>query len=1070
MVEHAGSQVPLALRDAALLAWLAIEGPTSRTRLARLLWPDSEPETGRNSLRQRLFQLKRQTGVELVVGPAATLALAADVSHDLHDADSVLGDTRDAIGVEFDAWLSLQHARRRGRVGLALVELCDAAERAGDWADALIHAGELLAIDPLSEAAHCRVMRLHYLAGDRAAALRAFDRCEQVLKHDVGARPSDETLALLATIERGAPAAHASLRQLPAALLRPPRLVGREAELRQLLEAWNLGSPFVLVGEAGVGKSRLLGALVEVRPGTVLVRARPGDAAVPLALLARLVAQYSAQRGAEPADPALAELAKRLAPAASPQPDTQRPVSVPLNAALHALFERAQSDATALLFDDWQFADNASVALIGELVQAASLPDLRLGFASRGADAVAQARIVALRQASTVRLLELQPLGPQSVLDLLASLVGAAGERDAPDLASVAGVLYQRVGGNPLFVLEALRHMHHQQLPLTARHMSVPRRVSELVAERLAQLPEAARALLHVAAVAGSDFSVELAEAVSARHALELAPVWHQLERQALFGPAGVAHDVHAEVVLDSLPAPIARLLHARVATWLEPRAHEPARLAAHWRAAGDDLRAVPHLRAAAHCAWRAARAEETFDLFCQAAEIEGRAGRGGAAFDLWFEAADAMTEIGPAASIRGCLVQLERHAQTEVQQLRTRFVRAALRTVEGKTKVGMAEAAAMLTEAIALGDSRIETECRYAIAYQATADARFDDAVQHLAVGERLLRAAGDERRATTMAAMMALLLGLRGQARLAAHECARMLPLVKQHGDLTTWAVVSASHALQCLRRGEHDCAIAEAQATLEAVERISIAALDLRIVLRSLVDTYRWAGRFDLALRTRDTLALRLGHSSEPDAHACEPSAALYLHLGRSDLAQRHLQALAGDGSAPTRERLRLALWQRQAAPTRPGAAAFWPAEAIDCDDLALAGEWALWSGLAEVSPWPAAALQTLHARCREAGLTLLLAPLAALWAWRSGAPAPLASADGRDAMTPWTALFAARASQASGDRAAAARHARSGRHWLDTTAREHVPEPFRHAFVHRHPAHRELLALVQRLGPA
>jgi len=50
--------LPLAPRDVAPLAWLALEGPTSRNRLAQLLWPDSEPLAARNALRQRLFQLR----------------------------------------------------------------------------------------------------------------------------------------------------------------------------------------------------------------------------------------------------------------------------------------------------------------------------------------------------------------------------------------------------------------------------------------------------------------------------------------------------------------------------------------------------------------------------------------------------------------------------------------------------------------------------------------------------------------------------------------------------------------------------------------------------------------------------------------------------------------------------------------------------------------------------------------------------------------------------------------------------------------------------------------------------
>ena len=78
----------------------------------------------------------------------------------------------------------------------SLVELCDMAEQARVYADALTHARKLLALKPLSEDADWRVMRPHYFAGVRAAGLLAFERCEQVLKAEIGARPSTLTLAL----------------------------------------------------------------------------------------------------------------------------------------------------------------------------------------------------------------------------------------------------------------------------------------------------------------------------------------------------------------------------------------------------------------------------------------------------------------------------------------------------------------------------------------------------------------------------------------------------------------------------------------------------------------------------------------------------------------------------------------------------------------------------------------------------------------------------------------------------------------------------------------------------------
>src|SRR5487761_2403563 len=73
--------LPLATRDAALLAWLAVEGPTHRDRLAGLLWPGSGAAQARTTLRQRLFQLKRLLDVDVATG-SPLLCLAPGVEHD----------------------------------------------------------------------------------------------------------------------------------------------------------------------------------------------------------------------------------------------------------------------------------------------------------------------------------------------------------------------------------------------------------------------------------------------------------------------------------------------------------------------------------------------------------------------------------------------------------------------------------------------------------------------------------------------------------------------------------------------------------------------------------------------------------------------------------------------------------------------------------------------------------------------------------------------------------------------------------------------------------------------------
>ncbi len=76
-------------------------------------------------------------------------------------------------------------------------------EREGDLGAALEMAGRLLDADPVSEDAYRRMMRLQYRAGDRAAALRVYRRCEEMLAREFGAEPLSETRELAREIDEG---------------------------------------------------------------------------------------------------------------------------------------------------------------------------------------------------------------------------------------------------------------------------------------------------------------------------------------------------------------------------------------------------------------------------------------------------------------------------------------------------------------------------------------------------------------------------------------------------------------------------------------------------------------------------------------------------------------------------------------------------------------------------------------------------------------------------------------------------------------------------------------------------
>jgi DNA-binding SARP family transcriptional activator len=639
--------VVLERRDAAMLALLAIEGPTARARVRALLWPDEPPEDVRGRLRQRIYALKRKFGAEAISG-SSTLAIAPALVWPGFDGEplegALLGDDDYADLPEFSDWLRATRQRLQSLRRERLAGEASSLEQEGRLAEAIACAERLLALEPLQEHAHRRLMRLHYLRGDRAAALLAFDRCERALKDDVGATPSTETLDLLAQIERSQELTEPTPRRVvPISVLRPPRLVGRNAEWAMLQAAWERGDAVVIVGEAGMGKTRLVDDLLRVHasaPGRALqASARPGDERVPYALLGRLLRSLLAMRTEALADGVQRELARLL-------PELhQHTVAGTNDAGAQARFvgalESTLHDAVvagleAIALDDLHFADTASLEMTQHL---AGVPGLRWLAAFRGAEIgpAAQALVATLTTRLRAERLVLQPLTREQVAELLDSLgLVGAGALDAVDATDFASALHHRTGGNPLFLLETLKTWLLQREPNSggARVAGFMARLPpsesalRLIERRIGLLSRDAVRLARCAAVAGQDFSVTLAAQVLDVNPLDLADAWAELESAQVLRDGAFAHDLIFDAARASVPQPIARALHRRIAELMARESGvAPARLAAHWLGAGEELRAAPHLAEAGRQALRALRLREGIDYLDQAQAIYGRAG-----------------------------------------------------------------------------------------------------------------------------------------------------------------------------------------------------------------------------------------------------------------------------------------------------------------------------------------------------------------------------------------------------------------------------------------------------------
>jgi DNA-binding SARP family transcriptional activator len=1082
-----GRSVPLAPQDAALLAWLALEGPTPRNRLAQLLWPDSDSEAARNALRQRLFQMKKLLGHELVSG-STMLALAPGVSHDLYEADSVLGDAVHSFGAELLGWLEQQRGRRRARLRQSLIELSELAARAGDHADAISHANELLALDPLSEAAHRRLIRLHYLAGDRAASLLAFDRCERVLKDEVGTQPSAETLALLQTVQSAlavpAPSPRAAA---PASVLRPPRMVGRADALGAGVAAWEREQVLSVIGEAGMGKSRLLQELAAGQPGAVLAQARPGDAVVPFAAVARLLravidrAPHSIQAVPRTELARLLPEVGAVAPAmtAATLGDAQR---LALQRSVLALLRGARAaGVSALLLDDLHFADEASLDLLQVLARPGAVEGMRWGLAQRpaeGSPVIAALHDTLLEEQCLVVL----RLAPLSVAQL-GELVGSLG-LDGIDVAALAEQLHRHTGGNPLFALETLRQAWVEQR-IGRGALPRPVSVAQLIERRLARLSPAAVRLARCAAVAGQDFSTELATRVLAVRAIDLADAWAELTEAQVLHDSAFAHDLILDATLASVPAPIARHLHGEVAACLVEHGGEPGRLALHWQAAQRWAPAGAAFVQAAERARDASRPAEQTALLADAAQCFASAGESQARFDALLERARLLSANECSHGAHEAVTALFDAAGTDLQRLQAYDVQLLLAVTRLEVPQALRIGTVALDAARRLG--REDIELRLAVSLSgALCDARRAADAVALLDGQagRLERIAGPEQQWEYWSAR-GIALDYADRLRDAGHAWGRAEHIARAMArDDMLWKTLANAASTQAKMGRVGLAASAGLQARQLAAAHGDPVTIRIRMMHTTLAHRLRDLGQYTeaLALLEDAHAGMREGGSAAEKAGVEHRLAQLFQQLGQPARAQALLAAehdglplavatirqvhradlahqLGGDGLPLIREALAM---MPDPDDVYHRIASLFATRIVGPDEgEAMATGLAAWAsarerfGVALAGHVRAAAC----ALAQGAAARALPQVEAALNLARDHQPDSF--------YLPEAWLVAARVHVALGRADEAARMARTGRDWVMAVHDAQVPAAFQASFLQRNAVNRELLELAATL---
>lgn len=211
-----------------VLAMLVAERdrPIARDVLAEELWGDKPPDAADKALMAIVSKLRgalRRVGFDDAIGASFgcyQLKLPPDIWVDIeagaaavHDAEAVIatGDVRGAYPLasvayfigrrpfligEDGPWARRTRARLREQYLRALdcCVICGAAN--GELAEARQAAEDALAIEPLRETTYQNLMRALADSGNRAEALRVYERCRRVVGEELGVPPSAATEAL----------------------------------------------------------------------------------------------------------------------------------------------------------------------------------------------------------------------------------------------------------------------------------------------------------------------------------------------------------------------------------------------------------------------------------------------------------------------------------------------------------------------------------------------------------------------------------------------------------------------------------------------------------------------------------------------------------------------------------------------------------------------------------------------------------------------------------------------------------------------------------------------------------
>jgi two-component SAPR family response regulator len=190
-----------------------------KEEIGGIFWPEHPPQKLDGIFRSTLYRLRRSLFRESVVFEDGVYRFNRETEHrsDVEEFEGLLDEAEKTTdpqqegkllaqalelyrgiyleGIYAD-WCALERQRLRERYLNTLESLAGLRARQGNLQRAVEGYQQLVVEDPYREPAHRELMRCFYRLGDRAAAIRQYQVCVEILREDLGLSPAPDTEAL----------------------------------------------------------------------------------------------------------------------------------------------------------------------------------------------------------------------------------------------------------------------------------------------------------------------------------------------------------------------------------------------------------------------------------------------------------------------------------------------------------------------------------------------------------------------------------------------------------------------------------------------------------------------------------------------------------------------------------------------------------------------------------------------------------------------------------------------------------------------------------------------------------